>query len=103
RGVALGKIPVAHLQHRDAPVGADVGEELGRARLALHDVVLAPFERRADMRRDEADLVAVARAGVLVKDQPLHAHASHGEGMLYGTVMNTASTPAILPPVILNS
>ena len=46
-GVALRDEPVADLEHRDAPVRVDVGEELRRPRLALHDVIFAPVERLA--------------------------------------------------------
>ena len=40
-------------------------EELGRPRLALHDVVVAAFERDADMRGGQSDLVAIPRRGSL--------------------------------------
>ena len=43
-----------------------------RPRLAAHDVVVAPLERQAEQRRGQPDLVAVAAARILVKDQLLH-------------------------------
>ena len=72
-GVAFGEEAVAVLKHRDSAVGVDVAQELGRPRLALHDVVAAPFERQLEMRGGQPDLVAIARPGIFVEDQAAHA------------------------------
>ncbi len=76
--VALREEPLADLQHRDAPVGVDPGEELRRPRLALHDVIFAPLDRNAEQRRGQPYLVAIARLGIFVEDQPFHVTQAAG-------------------------
>src|SRR5476649_147541 len=74
---ALGEIPedrpglreeraILELQRGNAAVGVLL-EELGRARLALHDVALDPLVGQAELRQQQAHLVAVARAREIVK------------------------------------
>ena len=53
-GVALGQEIIADLQHRNTAVGVDLAEKGGRARLAGQDVIAAPLQRNAEMRRGEA-------------------------------------------------
>src|SRR5206468_6408046 len=65
--VRLGEVAaVVELEDRDAPVRVQ-GEELRRAGLALRDVLLDQREAVAELREEEADLVAVARRQVVVE------------------------------------
>jgi len=57
---------VVELEDGDASVRID-GEELRRARLALRNVLLDQGEAVAELREQEADLVAVARRQVVVE------------------------------------
>src|SRR4030095_16315996 len=72
-GVAFGQEPVAVLQYRDSAVGIDVPQIFGRAGLALHDVVVAPFELNAEVRRGQPDLVAIPRPRIFVEGEGDHA------------------------------
>ena len=67
-GVAFGKENIAVLKHRDAAVGIDVRQEFRRARLALHHVIAAKLQRQAEVGGGQPDLVAIARARILVED-----------------------------------
>src|SRR5215470_7138465 len=57
---------VLELEGRDAAVGI-LGQELGRARLALQDVALDQRVADAELRQQQANLVAVARPVEIVK------------------------------------
>src|SRR3546814_5440686 len=54
---------------RNPPDGIDVRQNLGRAGFACHDIVFDALHANAEQRRGKADLVAIARNGVFVKDQ----------------------------------
>src|SRR5205809_1292125 len=65
--VRLGEVAaVVELEDRDAPVRIQ-GEEIGRARLALRYVLLDQGEAVAELREEEADLVAVTGRQVVVE------------------------------------
>src|SRR5947199_8570068 len=65
--VRLGQVAaVVELEDRNAPVRVD-GKELRRARRALRDVLLDQREAVAELREEEADLVAVAGGQVVVE------------------------------------
>ena len=66
-GQEAARSAVSDLQHRDPAIGINPLEEFGRARFALHDVVLAGSERQAEQSRGELDLVAIAAARVFVE------------------------------------
>src|SRR5690606_34794231 len=70
--IALAERPVAVLEHRDPAIGTYIGEIFRGASFALHHVVAPPLQRDLKMRGGETDLVAIARPGVFVKDQPVH-------------------------------
>src|SRR5712671_7418053 len=59
---------VLELQGGNTTVGV-LGQELGRARLALQDVALDKLVTQAELRQQQADLVAVARSHEVVKRQ----------------------------------